>query len=116
MKKIVLAALFMLTATVTFGQNKWQQKKIDYFVEAAAKEFKLDKKQTNKLLKVRTTYFLEYMEIVKKAKSGVITPEEKKSQINAHNQKFNANLKAITGTDNVQPFLVRMRDELKNVK
>ncbi|TYA92136.1 hypothetical protein [Seonamhaeicola marinus] len=116
MKKIIALAAFLCVVSMSFGQNKWQQKKIDYFVEAAAKEFKLDKKQTTKLSKVRTTYFLEYMEIVKKAKSGAITQEEKKSQINAHNQKFNTNLKAITGTDNVQPFLVRMRNELKNVK
>ncbi|WP_299556472.1 hypothetical protein [Seonamhaeicola sp.] len=116
MKRIILGVLFLFTALVTFGQNQWQQKKIDYFVEAAAKEFKLDKKRTKTLSKVRTTYFLEYMEIVKKAKSGAITEEEKKTQINAHNQKFNADLKEVTGSDNIQPFLARMREELKNVK
>lgn len=116
MKRLLLTIALVLTVGLTFGQNQWQQKKIDYFVEAAVKEFKLDKKQARELMKVRTTYFLEYMEIVKKAKNGALTQDEKKSKINAHNQQFNKDLKALTETDNVQPFLIRMRDELKNVK
>jgi len=115
MKQIIFGLLFLFTATVAFGQNQWQQKKIDYFVEAAAKEFKLDRKQEKQLSKSRTDYFLGYMEIVKKAKKGDISGEEKKNQLNNHNQNFNKSLKEITGEDNIQPFLVKMREELKSL-
>jgi uncharacterized protein YjbJ (UPF0337 family) len=118
MKRIILTLLVAFVATAAFSQNKWQQKKIDYFVDAGTAEFKLDTKQTKELSKTRTAYFLEYMEIINKEKAGDITEDEKKTQVNAHNQKFNNDLKEITGKENdeIQPFLKRMRDELKDVK
>lgn len=118
MKRIILTLVVALIATVSFSQNDWQQKKIDYFVDAATKEFKLDKKQTKQLSKIRTAYFLDYMVFIKSAKAGDITQEEKKTKVNAHNQQFNSDLKEITGKENkeIQPFLKRMREEIKNVK
>ena len=114
MKRIILTLVVALLTTVAFSQNEWQQKKIDYFVDAAAEEFELDKKQTKKLSKIRTAYFLDYMEIIKSAKAGDITQEEKKTKINAHNQKFNDDLKELTGKEkkDIQPFLKRMREEM----
>ncbi|MBU2950986.1 hypothetical protein KO493_09775 [Tamlana agarivorans] len=115
MKRVILGILFLLTITVTFGQSKWDQKKIDYFVDEAVKEFHLDKKQQKELLKERTNYILDYKEVSKKAKAGEITGEEKKTQLNECNNNFVETLKTISGEDNVQPFLLRMRDELKKV-
>ncbi|CAH8284190.1 hypothetical protein EV196_103295 [Mariniflexile fucanivorans] len=116
MKQIILVLILTMAVSTTFGQDKWQQKKIDYFVEAATKEFKLDNKQKKELLVLRTDYFNDYMVIIKNGKEGEITEEEQKTQLNEHNQNFNIKLKEITGSNNIQPFLVRMRDELKNVK
>jgi len=116
MRRLILVLTLIMAVSTTFGQDKWQQKKIDYFVEAAVKEFKLDNRQGKELLKTRTDYFNDYMVIIKNGKDGKISEEEQKTQLNEHNQNFNIKLKEITGADNIQPFLVRMRDELKNVK
>lgn len=41
--------------------------KINYFVDAAAKEFKLDKKAKEKFLKLRTAYVMDYIKTNKQA-------------------------------------------------
>lgn len=118
MKKIVLTLLLVVAFTATYGQQKWQMKKINYFVDAAAKEFKLDKKAKEELLKVRTAYFMDYIKTNKKANADGLSKEEKRKKLNAVNQEFNENLREISGKTGaeIQPFLKRMRDELKNVK
>lgn len=118
MKKIVLTLLLVVAFTATYGQQKWQMKKINYFVDEAAKEFNLDKKAKAKLLDARTVYFMDYMKTMKEAKEEALEQDEKRKKLNAVNQKFNTDLREITGKgrEEIQPFLQRMRKELKNVK
>lgn len=47
--------------------NKMANEKINYFVDAAAKEFKLDKKAKEKFLKLRTAYVMDYIKTNKQA-------------------------------------------------
>lgn len=118
MKKIFLTLLLVVGFSSVYGQQKWQMKKINYFVDAAAKEFNLDKDAKAKLLEVRTAYFLDYMKTMKEAKAAGLEQAEKRKKLNAVNQEFNKNLREISGKtgQEIQPFLKRMRDELKNVK
>lgn len=118
MKKIILTLLLVVAFTATYGQQKWQMKKINYFVDAAAKEFKLDKNAKEKLLKVRTAYFMDYIKTNKQAKIDGLSKDEKRKKLNAVNQNFNKKLREISGKNGseIQPFLKRMRDELKDVK
>lgn len=118
MKKIILTLVLLVAFTATYGQQKWQMKKINYFVDAAAKEFNLDKKAKAKLLKVRTAYFMDYMKTMKAAKAEGLEKSERQKKLNAVNQEFNKNLREISGKtgQEIQPFLKRMRTELKDVK
>ena len=45
MKQIIIALVLIGSITTAFGQNKWQQKQINYFVEAATKEYNLNEGQ-----------------------------------------------------------------------
>ena len=118
MKKIILTLLLVVAFTATYGQQKWQMKKINYFVDAAAKEFNLDKKAKAKLLEVRTSYFMDYMKTMKKAKADGLEKDERRKKLTAVNQEFNKNLREISGKNGreIQPFLKRMRQELKDLK
>lgn len=118
MKKIVLTLVLLVAFTATYGQQKWQMKKINYFVDAAAKEFSLDKKAKAKLLKTRTAYFMDYMKAAKAAKADGLDKTEKRKKLKVLNQAFNKNLLEITGKTGkeIQPFLKKMREELKDVK
>ena len=118
MKKIVLTFVLLVSFTVTYGQQKWQMKKINYFVDAAVKEFNLDKDAKAKLLEVRTSYFMDYMKTMKEAKAEGLEQAEKRKKLNGVNQSFNKDLREISGKNGkeIQPFLKRMRLELKDVK
>ena len=85
MKRIILTLVFLVTVTVTFGQNKWQQKQIKHFVEAAQTEFQLSEAQGAELTNFRTEMVLAYSDLQKKSKAGEITKEEKKVQRNQQN-------------------------------
>lgn len=117
MKKILLVLVMVASFSGVYGQNKTQEKKINYFVDAAAKEFSLDSDQKKELLEARHAYISDFMAVQKDSKSGTISDEEKKEKMNKVNSSFMAVLAKITGKTpkDLQPFLGRMRDELKNV-
>ncbi|SDX41819.1 hypothetical protein SAMN05444411_105133 [Lutibacter oricola] len=118
MKKILVTLVLVLTVTVTFGQNKWQQKQIKYFVDAAQTEFKLDDAKTKELTSFRTDMVLEYHALQKKAKANEITKEERKEKGKEISKKFNKKLIKLTGKSykDLAPFMDRLRKELKNLK
>lgn len=112
--KHFIFTLFFLIATSAFGQNAFQQKKIDYFVTKATAYFKLTEKQSQKLLKSRTQYFLGYIEIMQNERSGAISTEERIKQIKIHNQKSIDYLQKLTGAEmaNLNQFLSSTRKEM----
>ena len=65
MKKILLVLFMVASFSGVHAQNKTQQKKINYFVEAAVKEFNLNKDQQKELLDARSAYIDKYMAIMK---------------------------------------------------
>ena len=112
MKKLLLVLIMVASFTGVYGQNKTQEKKIKYFVEAAVKEFDLNKDQHKELLDARNAYITDYMS-VSKATQG----DDKKAKLNEVNKSFNEVLIRITGKSlsELQPFLARIRDELPTV-
>ncbi|WP_066627790.1 hypothetical protein [Labilibacter marinus] len=117
MKKWVLTMAMVVICSVAFAQA-WQEKKIQYFVDEATLEFSLNEEQQEQLLKERTEYVSQFSDINKKSKNGQITEEEKKTQVKTINKAFTTYLSGITGKTNkeLQPFLKRVREELKSVK
>ncbi|WP_066219006.1 hypothetical protein [Formosa haliotis] len=117
MKKILLLLLVLVSFSTMYGQNKSQQKKIDYFVNAADKEFNLNESQHKALLDARNAYITDYMGVMKDFKSGSITAEEKKSKLNDVNTNFNTTFSQIAGKTpkELQDFSKRMQVELKKV-
>lgn len=117
MKKIVLGVVMMILSVGVFAQNKTQEKKIKYFVEAATKEFSLDAKQNKELLDARNTYISEFMDVQEQVKSGAISQEDKPKKMNEVNKKFNDVFSKITGkpVNELQAFFARMREELQNI-
>ena len=116
MKKIILALLMMISIGAV-AQNKSQEKKIKYFVEAATKEFSLDAKQSKELLDARNAYITEFMAVQDQVKSGEVSQEDKPKKMNEVNKKFNDVFSKITGKplSELQPFFGRMREELQNI-
>ncbi|WP_211316278.1 hypothetical protein [Flavobacterium faecale] len=117
MKKIVLVLMMMVTFSAAFAQNKTQEKKIKYFVDAATTEFKLDASKSKELLDARNTYITNFMDVLKKAKSGELSAEDKKGKMNEVNSAFNAEFSKVTGKTQAElkPFFERMRDELSSI-
>ncbi|GIZ08879.1 hypothetical protein [Flavobacterium sp. UMI-01] len=117
MKKIVFAMMMMLVFSGAFAQNKTQEKKIKYFVEAATKEFSLDAAQSKQLLDARNAYITGYMDVMSKVKNEGLSDEDKKNQLNEVNKDFNNAFSKITGKplSELQPFFARMRDELNKI-
>ncbi|MDW5288065.1 hypothetical protein [Formosa sp. PL04] len=117
MKKILFILMLVCSFSSAFAQNKTQEKKINYFVDAANKEFSLDKAQTKSLLKARNTYVSEYMAVTKDFKAGTLTQDEKKTKLNVVNGDFNQSFSDITGKtqQELKPFSERMQTELKKV-
>ena len=118
MKKIVLTLLLVVSFATTYGQNKYQERQNKYFVEAAAKEYKLDEAQQKELAEIRTVMVLAYGESQKEFKAGTITKEEKQAKNGTASKAFNNGVIKLTGKNykELAPFFKRMRDELKNVK
>ena len=118
MKRIILTLVVLLTVTVTFGQNKWQQKQIKHFVDAAQTEYKLDDAQAKELTEFRTEMVVAYSALQKKVKAGDITKEEKKEKGKEISKTFNNKLIKLTGKSykELVPFMKKMREELKNLK
>ncbi|WP_111706178.1 hypothetical protein [Lutibacter citreus] len=118
MKRIILTLVLLVTVTVTFGQNKWQQKQINHFVNATKTEFNLDDAQTKDLTSFRTAMVLDYFSLQKKAKANEITKDEKKAQSKEISTTFHNKLIKLTGKPykELVPFMNKMREELKNLK
>ena len=75
MKKIVLLFSMIAFCAVMFGQNL-KERKIQYFVDAATKEYSLNQEQQKELLNVRTGFVDELSSIFAQFKNGEITKEE----------------------------------------
>lgn len=118
MKQIILTLVVLFTVTVSFGQNKWQQKQINHFVDAAQTEFNLDDAQVKELTSFRTDMVLDYSALQKKVKAGEITEDEKKAQGKEISKTFNKKLIKLTGKSyqELAPFMDRLRKEIKNLK
>ncbi|WP_366184010.1 hypothetical protein [Flavobacterium ovatum] len=117
MKKIVLVLMMMVSFSGVFAQNKSQEKKIKYFVDAATTEFKLDASKSKELLNARNTYITNFMDVIGKAKSGEISADDKKEKMNEVNGAFNSEFSKITGksASELKPFFERMREELSSI-
>ena len=117
MKKIVLVLMMMVSFSGAFAQNKTQEKKIKYFVDAATTEFALDAAKSKELLKARNTYITNFMEVMSQAKSGELSDDAKKTKMNEVNGEFNEVFSKITGKSaaELKPFFVRMREELSSI-
>jgi len=118
MKKIILIAVLLVVSVTAFGQNKWQQKQINYFVDAATTEYSLDNKQVKELTKARVEMVNEYSEIGKEVKAGTLSDEDKKVRGQETSKKFQKVMSKLTGESyqELKPFYERMREELKNLK
>ncbi|MDX6747901.1 hypothetical protein SHK09_13975 [Polaribacter sp. PL03] len=118
MRKIVLTLLLLVTFTVTYGQNKYQERQSKYFVEAAAKEFSLSEVQQKELKEIRTKMVVAYGESQVSFKSGAITKEQKQAKNREVSKEFNNSVIKMTGKKykDLAPFFKRMREELKKVK
>ncbi|MBJ7881532.1 hypothetical protein [Gelidibacter salicanalis] len=118
MKKIILTLLLAITFTATYSQSKHQERQNKYFVEAATKEYNLNKLQQDELKVIRTAMVVAYGEATKQEKSGDITSADKISKTQEASKNFNNALIKLTGIqyDELEPFLTRMRAELKQVK
>ena len=117
MKRILLTLVVILTVSLSFGQNKWQQKKIDYFVEAAVKEYNLNDEQKAELIDFRTKMVMDYAEAQKAKKSGEATQEETKKKNQSFANEFHNKFIKLTGKSykELEPFLDRVRQELKEL-
>lgn len=118
MKKIILTLVLLVVYTVSYGQTKYQERQNKYFVEAAAKEFKLDKDQQVTLATARLEMVKAYQKSQKAFKGGEITKEEKQTKNRAASKAFNNAVIKLTGKKykDLAPFFKRMRQELKEVK
>jgi len=117
MKKIVLTLLLFVAFATSYGQGKHHEKQNDYYVEAAAKEFDLDKKQQKEVSEIRMEMVTTYITSNKSLKAGDITKEEKKELTKTASQAYHNKLSKITGKSykEMKPWLDKMRDELKNI-
>ena len=118
MKKIVLTlVLFVAFVATATAQGKHHEKQNDYYVEAAAKEFDLDKDQQKELSIIRMEMVTAYITSNKSLKAGDITKDEKKELTKAASQVFHTKLAKMTGKTykEMKPWLDKMRDELKNL-
>ena len=112
MKQIIIALVLIGSITTAFGQNKWQQKQINYFVEAATKEYNLNEGQVKELHDARVEMVNAYSE------AGTLSDDDRKAKVKEIAQNFQKVLGQLTGKTYAEfsPFLDRMREELKNIK
>lgn len=117
MKKIALLFTMFAFSAIMFGQGL-KEKKIQYFVDAATKEYKLNKDQTKELMAARVVLMDELSSIFQKVKDGEVTKDEQKELQKEPNKTFKAAFEKITGKTNaeLQPFYNRMTEEIPKVK
>ncbi|TGV01885.1 hypothetical protein [Flavivirga rizhaonensis] len=119
MKKIVLILLVVVSfSTTTYGQSKWHEKQNNYFVEQAGKEFGLKNDQKKELKEKRMEMIMSFVNSNKALKNGELTKEQQKEKRREASKKFNSYFSQLVGKPyaEVEPFLKRMRDEIKNLK
>jgi hypothetical protein len=118
MKKIILTLLLVVSISVTYGQNKYQERQNKYYVEAAVKEFNLNEDQQKELTDIRTVMVLAYGESHQAFTAGDIAKEEKQAKNSEASKVFNNAVIKLTGKtyQELVPFFDRMREELKSVK
>lgn len=118
MKKIIFTLVLILSISAVYSQGKYHYRQNTYYVEAAAKEFSLDKKQQKELSEVRMEMVKAYMTSNKAFKNEEITKEEKKAKNREASQTYHKAMSKITGKSykEMKPFLDRLREELKTVK
>ncbi|WP_163397330.1 hypothetical protein [Flavobacterium fluviatile] len=119
MKKIFLAFAILIGVANSYSQNvpANQQKKVSYFVKAATDEFDLNRSQQKKLLKAREDYINKYINLMQDYKKNAVSEEYKNTQQNELSKIFVQELTEISKRQpgEIQLFLDRMREELKNV-
>jgi len=118
MKKIIFTLILILTISTTYSQGKYHQRQNAHYVEAAAKEFSLDKKQQEELSEVRMEMVKAYMTSNKAFKNEEITKEERKARNRKASQTYHKAMSKITGKSykEMKAWLANMRKELKTVK
>jgi polyhydroxyalkanoate synthesis regulator phasin len=118
MKRIILVLTLIMAVSTTFGQNKWQQKQINHFVDSAVKEYNLSDDQKKDLTEARITVIMSYINSAEKVKNGEMTADEKKETTQKASNDFNSFLIKMTGKtyQELKPFLDRMQEEIKNLK
>jgi len=118
MKKIIIVLILVLSFSSAYSQGKYHQRQNAHYVEAAAKEFSLDKKQQAELSEIRMDMVKVYMSSNKAFKSDDITKEEKKAKNREASKAYHNKLAKLTGKSykDMKPWLANMRKELKNVK
>lgn len=117
MKKIILLIAFFCVYSISFGQTL-NEKRAKFFTEEATKEFKLNDEQKKDLLTKRTDYLTTLTSLNQQAKNNEITAEEKQTKTNETNKDFKALMVKLTGKTEkeLEPFYVRIREELQKVK
>ncbi len=117
MKRFTLFIAMFAFCSVMFGQSLLE-KRADYFVDAAAKEFSLTKDQKAELLTARMEYLNTLSDLFKQVKAGEITKEEQQEKSKLPNQKMREVLEKLSGKTNkdLAPFYKKMSEELPSVK
>lgn len=118
MKKTILAVLLIAFFTTTYGQNKYHERQNKFYVEAAAEEFNLNQDQQKELSEFRMEMVKTYIANNKAKNEGEIQEEAMKKNNREASKNFNNALIKLTGKSykELEPFLNRMRKELKSVK
>ncbi|WP_346882156.1 hypothetical protein [uncultured Algibacter sp.] len=113
--KRALLVLLMVTAFANVGAaQSSHQRKTEYFVEEATKEFKLNRKKRKELLQIRQKYVKDFVGAGKEFRKGNITAEEKQKEFNRINTKFKEDFGRLTGKTQIElgVFMTWMRKEL----
>lgn len=118
MKKIIIALILVLSFSSAYSQGKYHQRQNTYYVEAATKEYSLDKKQQEELSEIRMEMVTIYITNNKAFKNDEITKEEKKAKNREASKVYHNKLAKLTGKSykEMKPWLANMRKELKKVK
>ncbi|AUS05478.1 hypothetical protein [Pseudotamlana carrageenivorans] len=118
MKKLLLTLTFAVFCISSYAQENYQDRLTNYFIRAATQEFDLNKRQQRKIANARTEMAETYMETAQRQKKFLITEDGKNERNLAANKKYYDALSDIIDRpfSEIQPFLNRMRIELKNVK
>ena len=118
MKKLIIALLLFVSVATSYGQGKFHERQNTAYIEAAAKEFNLDGKQQAELSEIRMEMVKAYITSNKSFKADEITKEEKKELTKEASKVYHNKLSKLTGKayKDMQPWLKKMREELKKVK